>query len=140
MICCDCLSAAAVELVLQHVPGVGHPLEPGLVVVLHPPLHVGVDQRLHLALQLVRRDTRPDLHQENDAQQGGECEGHAVVLLNGTAAAEEGDEKDDAADNNKEYWSVEEAIAEKVKILTVRSLHYSACHDQEQTRELQGKG
>ena len=36
------------HLGLDDVPGVGHPVVAGLVVVQHPLLHVGLQQVLHL--------------------------------------------------------------------------------------------
>ena len=137
------------HLGLDDVPGVSHSLVPALVVVLHPGLHVGVQQTRHLhtvllstevqqsspylGLQFVGGDTCPDLHQEDDAEEDGEGEGHAVVLLDGTTAAEERDEEDDASDNDEEDRSGEELVAEEVQVLTVGSLDDTSSHDQEQS-------
>ena len=123
------------HLGLDDVPGVSHSLVPALVVVLHPGLHVDVEQVPHLhtvilstevqqsspylGLQFVGGDTCPDLHQEDDAEEDGEGEGHAVVLLDGTTTAEEGDEEDDASDNDEEDRNGEEPVAEEVQVLTV---------------------
>ena len=137
------------HLGLDDVPGVSHSLVPALVVVLHPGLHVVVEQILHLhnvlqseevqqsspylGLQFVGGDTCPDLHQEDDAEEDGEGEGHAVVLLDGTTTPEEGDEEDDASDNDEEDRSGEELVTEEVQVLTVGSLDYTSSHDQEQS-------
>ena len=136
------------HLGLDDVPGVSHSLVPALVVVLHPGLHVVVEQIPHLhnvllstvqqsspylGLQFVGGNTRPDLHHEDDAEEDGEGEGHAVVLLDGTTAPEEGDEEDDASDNDEEDRSGEELVAEEVQVLTVGSLDDTSSHDQEQS-------
>ena len=124
-------------------------LVPALVVVLHPGLHVGVEQVLHLhtvllsgevqqsspylGLQCVGGDTHPDLHQEDDAEEDGEGEGHAVVLLDGSTASKEGYEEDDATDDDEEDRSGEELVTKEVQVLTVCSLDYPSCHYEEQS-------
>ena len=123
-------------LQLNDVPGVSHPLVPGLVVVPHPGLHVGVQQACHLGLELVGRDTCSDLHEEDDPQEDGEGEGHAVVLLDGSATSEESHKEDDAADNDEEDRSGEELVAQKVEVLAVGSLDNPASHYEEQPGEL----
>ena len=91
-----------------------HPLVLAHVVVGHAGLHVGVQQFLHLGLELVGRDTRSDLHEEDDPQEDGEGEGHAVVLLDGPAAPEESDKEDDAADDDEEDRGGEELVPQEV--------------------------
>ena len=66
---------------------------------------------LHLRLQFVCGDTSPDLHEEYDPEEDGEGEGHAVVLLDGSATSEECNKENDAADNDEEYRSGEELVA-----------------------------
>ena len=81
-------------------------------------------------------DSGAQFQEEYEGEQHGEGDGHAVVLLDRAAAAKEGDEEDDAANNNEEDGSVEELVAEKVKILGVRPLDHSAGHYQEKSRKL----
>ena len=114
----------------------GHTLEAGLVVVRHAGLHVGVEQVLHLGLELVGRDTCSDLHEEDDPEEDGEGEGHAVVLLDGSAAPEEGHKEDDAADDDEEDRRGEELVAQEVEVLAVGSLDHSASHYEEQPGQL----
>ena len=61
-----------------------------------------------------------------------------MVLLDRAAAAEEGDEEDDAADNDKEDGRVEELVPEEVEVLRVSTLDHSSSHNQEQAGELGG--
>ena len=141
------------DLSLDDVPGVGDAIVILLLVILHSLLHVGVDNginlasilsvnrntmliRVHLVLQFVSSDPRPDLHEEDDAQQHGEGEGHAVILLDGAATPEEGDKEDDAAHDDQEHGGGEELVPEKVEILGVGTLNNSSSHNQEQPREL----
>ena len=136
------------HLGLDDVPGVSHSLVPALVVVLHPGLHVVVEQIPHLhnvllstvqqsspylGLQFVGGNTRPDLHHEDDAEEDGEGEGHAVVLLDGSTASKEGYEEDDATDDDEEDRSGEELVTEEVQVLTIGSLDYPSCHYEEQS-------
>ena len=90
-------------------------------------------------LESVGGNTRADLHQEDDAEEDGEGEGHAVVLLDGAAAPEEGHEEDDAADDDEEDGGGEELVPEEVEVLAVGALHHAARHDQEQARQLTRK-
>lgn len=98
-------------LQLNDVPGVSHSLVPRLVVIPHAGLHVGVEQTRNLGLQLVGRNTCSDLHKEDNPEEDGEGEGHAVVLLDGSATSEECNKENDAADNDEEYRSGEELVA-----------------------------
>ena len=140
------------DLSLDDVPGVGDAIVILLLVILHSLLHVGVDNGInlasilsvnrnvliwvHLVLQFVCSDPRPDLHEEDDAQQHGEGEGHAVILLDGAATPEEGDKEDDAAHDDQEHRGREELISKKVEILGIGALNNSSRDNQEQTREL----
>ena len=92
--------------------------------------------QVNLMLQFVSSDPCPDLHQEDDAEEHSEGEGHAVVFLNGAAAPEEGDKEDNAAHDNQEHGGGEELVSEKVEILGVGSLNNSSGDNQEQPREL----
>ena len=92
-----------------------------------------------LMFESVGGNTRTDLHQEDDAEEDGEGEGHAVVLLDGAAAPEEGHEEDDAADDDEEDGGGEELVPEEVEVLAVGALHHAARHDQEQARQLTWK-
>ena len=87
-------------------------------------------------LQFVSSDPRPDLHEEDDAQQHGEGEGHAVVLLDGTATTKEGNEEDDATHDYQEHGGGEELVSKEVEILSIGALNKSSSDNQEQTREL----
>ena len=87
-------------------------------------------------LQFVSSDPSPDLHEEDDAQEDGEGEGHAVVLLDGTATPKEGNEEDDAAHDDQEHGGGEELVSEEVEILGIGALNNSSRDNQEQTREL----
>ena len=91
---------------------------------------------LHLRLQFVCGDTSPDLHEEYDPEEDGEGEGHAVVLLDGSTAAKEGYEEDDATDDDKEDRSWEELVTEEVQVLTVGSLDNTSCNYEEQSWQL----
>ena len=141
------------DLSLDDVPGVGDAIVILLLVILHSLLHVGVDNGInlasilsvnrntmliwvHLVLQFVSSDPRPDLHEEDDAQQHGEGEGHAVILLDGAATSEEGDKEDDTAHDDQEHRGREELVSKKVEILGIGSLNNSSSDNQEQTREL----
>ena len=128
-----------------------HSLVACLVVVLHAVLHVGFKQFSHLSsktqfyivlnstsetylgLQFVGSDTSTDLHQEDDAEKDGEGESHAVVLLDGAAATEEGDKEDNASNDDKEDRSGEELVPEEVKVLTVGSLDDPTSDNEEQS-------
>ena len=56
-----------------------------------------------------------------------------MVLLDGSTATKEGDKEDDTSDNDEEDGGREELISQKVKILTVGSLHHSSYHNEKQT-------
>lgn len=71
----------------------------------------------------------PQLDEEDEAEQDGEGHGHAVVLLDGPAAPEEGHEEDDAANDDEEDRRVEEAAAEKVQVLAVDALDHGPGDD-----------
>ena len=92
--------------------------------------------QVNLMLQFVSSDPCPDLHQEDDAEEHSEGEGHAVVFLNGAAAPEEGDKEDNAAHDNQEHGGGEELVSEEVEILGIGPLNNSSSHNQKQTREL----
>ena len=96
--------------------------------ILEFPLIVMIS--IHLPLELISRNARADLHEEDDAHENGEGGRHAVVLLDRAAAAEEGDEEDDAADDDEEDRRVEELVAEEVEVLRVRALDHSSGHNQ----------
>ena len=119
-------------LQLNDVPGVSHPLVPRLVVIPHAGLHVGVEQTRNLGLQLVGRNTCSDLHKEDNPEEDGEGEGHAVVLLDGPAAPEESDKEDDAADDDEEDRGGEELVPQEVQVLAISSLDHPASHYEEQ--------
>ena len=97
--------------------------------ILEFPLIVMIS--IHLSLELISRNARADLHEEDDAHENGEGGRHAVVLLDRAAAAEEGDKKDDAADDDEEDGRVEELVAKEVEVLRVRALDHSSSHNQE---------
>ena len=90
-----------------------------------------------LRFEFISSNTCPNLHEEDDTEQNGEGEGHAVVLLDGPAAAKEGDEEDDTSHDDEEDWGREELVSKEVKILTVGPLDHTPCHNQEQARELE---
>jgi len=127
------LCSTAADLSLDNVPGLGDSVVAGLVVVLHALLHVHLYQIVHLVLEPVGCDAGPDLHEEDDAQQHGKGQGHARILLDGSAAPEESDEEDDAADHDEEDGRVEEVVAQEVQVLTVGSLNDSTGYNQHQT-------
>ena len=60
-----------------------------------------------------------------------------MVLLDGAAAAEEGDAEDDASNHHQQHGRVEELIAQKVQVLAVSTLDHPTCNDQGQTGNLQ---
>ena len=86
-----------------------------------------------MGLQFVGSDTSTDLHQEDDAEKDGEGESHAVVLLDGAAATEEGDKEDNASNDDEEDRSGEELVPEEVKVLTVGSLDDPTSDNEEQS-------
>ena len=86
----------------------------------------------HLAFQFVGSNPSTYLHQEDDAQQEGEGEGHAVVLLDCSTTSKEGNEKDDAANNDKKHGGREESITKEIKVLAVSSLDNSTSDNEEE--------
>ena len=128
-----------------------HSIKTSLVIILHSFLHVGLKQVLDLKinqfyflkptncsqnclrLEFIGSNTSPNLHEENDTQQNCKGKGHAMVLLDGPTATEEGDKEDDTSDNDEEDRGREELISQEVKILTVGSLHNSSYHNEKQT-------
>ena len=132
-----------------------HSIKTSLVIILHSFLHVGLKQVLdlkishfyflkptnclqnYLRLQFIGSNTSPNLHEENNTQKNCKGEGHAMVLLDGSTATKEGDKEDDTSDNDEEDGGREELISQKVKILTVGSLHHSSYHNEKQTWELE---
>ena len=86
-----------------------------------------------LAFQLVGSNTSSNLHQEDDTQEDGKGEGHAVVFLDGSTASKESNKEDDASNNNEEDRSGKEGISKEVKILTVSSLNNTTGDDEEES-------
>ena len=87
-------------------------------------------------LKFVGSNSSPDLHQEDDAKQDSEGQGHAVVLFNGAATSKEGHEEDDTAHDDQEHGGGKELVSEEVEVLGIGPLNNSSSHNQKQTREL----
>ena len=62
----------------------------------------------HLCAHHVRADAGAELEEEDEGEEHGEGDGHAVVLLDGAAAPEERHEEDDAAHHHQQHRRVEE--------------------------------
>ena len=62
----------------------------------------------HLCAHHVRPDAGAELEEEDEGEEHGEGDGHAVVLLDGAAAPEERHEEDDAAHHHQQHRRVEE--------------------------------
>ena len=60
-------------------------------------------------------------------------------LLDGAAAAEEGDAEDDASYHHQQDRGVEKRIPKEVQVLAVQPLDHRTSHDQDQTCELKKK-
>ena len=86
-----------------------------------------------LAFQLVGSNTSSNLHQEDDTQEDGKGEGHAVVFLDCSTASKESNKEDDASNNDEEDRSGKEGISKEVKILTVSSLNNTTGDDEEES-------
>ena len=87
-------------------------------------------------LQFVSSDPSPDLHEEDDTQEHGEGEGHAVILLDGAATPEEGNKEDDTAHDDQKHGGGEKLVSQEVEILGIGTLNNSSSDNQKQTREL----
>ena len=59
----------------------------------------------NLAFQFVGSNSSTYLHQEDDAKQEGEGEGHAVVLLDCSTTSKEGNKENDAANDDEKHRS-----------------------------------
>ena len=87
-------------LVLDHVPSVGDAVVAVPAVVEQAFFHVGVDDAADLGSHDVSGDADSELDEEDASEEEREGEGHALVLLDGSAAAEEGDTENDQSDND----------------------------------------
>ena len=123
---------------LNDVPSFGDSSISVLGVVLQSQFHVSLDDSVHVGLHEVGPHAAADLHEEDDAEQHGKGQGHAVVLLNGAAASEEGHPEDEESDDDQQNRRVEEPRAEKVQILAVDALNDDAGDDQNQAGNLSG--
>ena len=136
-------------LMLYPIPSVSDSIISSLVIVLHTLLHIVIQKTIDLnmmckttrikknelpdlALQLVGGNPGSNLHQEDDSQQDGEGEGHAVALLDCTAASEESNKENYASNNDEKDRSGEESISKEVQILAVSSLDNSSSDDEEE--------
>lgn len=84
----------------------------------------------------VGADPAADLDEEDDREEDGEGQGHAVGLLDRAAAPEEGDDEDEAAHGDQQDGRVEHLRAEKVEVLRVDALDHRAGDDQNQSCQL----
>ncbi len=121
---------------LDHIPRLGDSVVSGLLVVLHAQLHVLLEHAPDLVPHGVNGDGAADLHDEDDAEEDGEGDGHALVLLDGAAAAEEGHDEDEEAHADDQEGRVQEVVAQEVQVLPVRALDHGAGDDQHQTGQL----
>ena len=92
--------------------------------------------RSYLRPHQVCGDSGAQFDDEDESQQHGEGDGHAVVLLDGPTTPEEGDAEDDASNHHKQHGRVEKLITQKVQVLTVSTLDHTARDDQGQTSDL----
>ena len=93
----------------------------------------------HPSPKHVSRDSCAQFNDEDETQEDGERHGHAVGLLDGAAATEEGDAKDDASYHHQQDRGVEKRVPKEVQVLAVQPLDHRTSHDQDQTCELQKK-
>ncbi len=59
-----------------------------------------------------------------------------MVLLDGTAASEKGDEENDAANHDQQHGRVEKGVTQKVQVVAVDALNHASCDNQGQASDL----
>ena len=77
-----------------------------------------------------------NLQDEDDCKQAGEGESHAVVLLDSSTAAKEGDGKDEASKDDDVWRGGEELITKKVQILLILCVDDDPNHHEHEARYL----
>ena len=89
----------------------------------------------HLVLEVVSCKTSPNLQEEDGPKHAGECESHAVALVDSTATSKERHKEDDEPKEYQEDRSGE-VLSKKVQILAVCGLDHNSGQDQHNSRHL----
>ena len=85
---------------------------------------------------MISSHSSSNLKDENDSKQTGEGESHAVVLLDSSTAAKEGDGKDEASKDDDVWRGGEELITKKVQILLIHCMDGDPNHHEHEARYL----
>ena len=93
------LYSTARELILNQVPGCGDSFKPHSSVVLDTILHVLGDLILQVSLKSKGSNASCNLGDENEEEDSAVCVDEALVLLTGTAASKQSDDKDGTSQN-----------------------------------------
>jgi len=111
------LDSTALQFLLNGVPGGVHTLVTGSPVVLHSLLHVGRDGGVQVGLQQESGDPGTNLGNQDDKEKEAVGVHHALVLLDGSTASEEGDHEDDASEDDDEDRSVGVVVPQEVQVI-----------------------
>jgi len=110
------VNATALDLLLHVIPvvdnrtvlrRVGNRM-PLLSVLLNRVVEAVDDYVAELAAERVRRNANGELEDEDDADECGERQQEASVLRDSSVTAEERDERDEDADDDREHWHAAE--------------------------------
>jgi len=124
--------AAALQVVLDQVPGDGHALVFRLFEVFHGLIHLLPDLLLGApGVHCQHVDGTSDLGNDNDGEEGGEGFEHAGIPLSGSAAPEEAqDEEDDTADDEDD-GAVGVALVQELQVVMHVEVDVDAGADEE---------
>lgn len=81
-------------------------------------------------------DSNADFRDEDDQKEHRESQNHPAGLTQGSATAEEGNDENHGSDDHKNDRRRPESFADKVLIMMIRILNYSADDDGEESGQL----
>ena len=87
-------------------------------------------------MKVVDQQPQPQLYQEQRAQSPGVARGEAVMLVDGAAAAAEGDDGDEEPQEDQEHGHGDDGVVQEVKVLPVRRLDHHPGHDDDAAHDL----
>jgi len=129
------LHTTAVHILLDEVPGGGEGFVAVSLVKLQPFLHVLGYLFLEVSLESEGCNAGTNLSDEDAEEKESVHVHHAFVLLAGSAASEEADDKDDTTKDNDEDRSVNIVVSQEVEVVLGLDLSISTKTNQDNTNE-----
>lgn len=112
--------------------------------LVHILLHGAAQTLSHQLLRVIPQDISADssrqLQDKHNNHKDGECEDHAVILANGSAASEKGNDEDDDPDGDQKSGHGEEVLRKEMTVIMENSLNSRSHWYQDNSSDLKEYG